>query len=61
MLKLVGSMSLTLKGVLLWTMRGFLGYGKVVGMSHQKYIVVTLVLGSQSRQRFTKVRIESEV
>ncbi len=38
MLKLVGSMSLTLKGVLLWTMHDFLGYGTVVGVTHQGYV-----------------------
>jgi hypothetical protein len=46
MLKLVGSMSLTLRGVLLWTMCGFLGYGIVVGVSHQGYIITTRALGS---------------
>jgi hypothetical protein len=37
-LKPMDSKTFTLKGVLLWTIHDFLGYGCVVGVAHQRYV-----------------------
>jgi hypothetical protein len=37
-LKPMGSTTFTLKGILLWTIHDFSGYGCIVGVAHQGYV-----------------------
>ncbi len=47
-LKPFGSRSFTLRGMLIWTIHDFLGYGIVVGVAHQGFITC-LICGPEFR------------